>query len=205
MRPLAEKARDELGLTEVLRQAGIEGWNAHKAVDRWLEGWLNRKRVRCYRRLPDPIGQTLRDYLRDKYPAEFKQASDEEASRRFERFELVGELVRHAQEALSLEERLKELEKKAGGEPPLGGQTQLDEGRSPNSEGGQRSVDRASPSPERRPYGAACRGCRSLRRLEPISLPQPHQGLVEEGLRRSNIAACRHRPRRMAEEMLGEE
>ena len=115
MRPLAEKARDELGLTEVLRQAGIEGWNAHKAVDRWLEGWLNRKRVRCYRRLPDPIGQTLRDYLRDKYPAEFKQASDEEASRRFERFELVGELVRHAQEALSLEERLKELEKKSRG------------------------------------------------------------------------------------------
>ncbi len=46
---------------------------------------------------------------------------------------------------------------------------------------------------------------RNYHRVEPIPLPQPHNSLVEEGLWRSNIAPSRHRPRRIAEEVLGEE
>jgi hypothetical protein len=112
LRPLMAKARDKIGLEGALREAGIEGRNAYKAVHRWLEGWVNGKGERRYRAVSHEVGLPLLRYLRDKYPTEFIEASKKEASRWIEEQEAEAEVMR-------LEERLKSLKEKGRNEPML--------------------------------------------------------------------------------------
>ena len=119
LRPLVAKARDELGLTGALQEAGIEGRNLYKAVHRWLEGEKNRKGNRPLRALPHDVGMLLRRHLSRKYPTEFKQAWEEEQARWQSELEIAAELwkldMEHEEQQQRLEERLRELKEKGRG------------------------------------------------------------------------------------------
>lgn len=66
--PLACKARDELGLTGLLVEAGISTDRAaYNRVHRWLEGRPDCEGKQRSRALPDELGIKLREYLKERY------------------------------------------------------------------------------------------------------------------------------------------
>jgi len=108
IRPLAEKARDEISLTGFLKEAGIDDRKSYNAVHRWLEGRENGKGERPSRSLPKPLGVKLRRYLSNRYPSEFDELVNSELSRMAK--------VKKTQEVIwRLQDRLTELEKKGRG------------------------------------------------------------------------------------------
>lgn len=73
--PFACKARDELGLTGLLVEAGIATDRAtYNRVHRWLEGRPDCEGQQRNRSLPDELGIKLRDYLKERYPDNYTGA-----------------------------------------------------------------------------------------------------------------------------------
>jgi hypothetical protein len=115
MRPFAEKARNEIGLTELCEKAGIEGSRDYNAVHRWLEGREDGKGKRRYTALPKRLGYKLWHYLRDRYTSEFNQAIKAKCDRSHEEQEIWLQILQRNLEVQKLEEQLKELKKKGRG------------------------------------------------------------------------------------------